>query len=175
LRRCCFDTVAPTAGTREKNTLADLAERELVKFLDKKHQAADWSGTLSPEMLDYAAHDAETTRDLYTPLAAKIKAAKLERIAIIESRAVPAFVWLTASGTPFDADAWASLATESEEHERSLIERLAPCSTVAQAQALRNRWPKPSRAEIEPAPLESMGSRFESVHCSAWLRSASVN
>ncbi len=113
-----------TAGTREKNTLADLAERELGKSLDKKYQSADWSGVLSPEMLDYAAHDAETTRDLYAPLAAKIKTAKLERIAIIESRAVPAFIWLITSGTPFDADAWSSLATESEEHERSLIERL---------------------------------------------------
>jgi DNA polymerase-1 len=113
-----------TAGTRDGNALADLAERELGKPLDKALQAADWSGSLSPAMLDYAARDAETTRALYAPLATKIKAAKLERVASIESRSVPAFLWLAVSGAPFDAGTWTTLATEAEEHERLLIERL---------------------------------------------------
>jgi DNA polymerase-1 len=113
-----------TAGTRGGNALADLAERELGKSLDKTLQASDWSGALSPAMLDYAARDAETTRALYAPLATKIKAAKLERVASIESRAVPAFLWLAVSGAPFDAVAWATVAAEAEEHERSIVERL---------------------------------------------------
>jgi DNA polymerase-1 len=117
-----------TAGTRDGNAVADLAERELGKPLDKTLQAASWSGALSPAMLDYAARDAETTRALYAPLATKIKAAKLERVASIESRAVPAFLWLAMSGAPFDAEGWTILAAEAEEHERCLIERLDAAS-----------------------------------------------
>jgi DNA polymerase-1 len=113
-----------TAGTTQGNSLAELAERELGITLDKSHQKAAWSGALSPAMLSYAALDARVTFDLYEPVAAKIKQAGLGRVADIENRAVPAFVWLTASGAPFDGAAWEALAVEAETRVAALEERL---------------------------------------------------
>jgi DNA polymerase I-like protein with 3'-5' exonuclease and polymerase domains len=113
-----------TAGTRTANGLEDLASRELGVTLDKTFQKANWSGALSLEQLRYAALDAKVTRDLYAPLTAKIIEAGLEVVAAIENRAVPAFVWLACSGAPFDAEAWAAVAAEAKERERSIVERL---------------------------------------------------
>jgi DNA polymerase-1 len=113
-----------TAGTREGNTLADVALRELGMTLDKEQQASDWTGELSREQLDYAARDARVTLDLYAPIMAKIKAAGLERVAEIENRAVPAFVWLAASGCPFDPAAWEALAVEAEARTADLEKQL---------------------------------------------------
>src|SRR5262249_24326310 len=113
-----------TAGTREGNTLADLAGRELGVTLDKCHQKADWSGPLSAEQLRYAALDARVTRDLYAPVMAKIEGTNLQAVAAIENKAAPAFVWLTVTGAPFDAGAWGALAAEAEERERTIVERL---------------------------------------------------
>jgi DNA polymerase-1 len=113
-----------TAGTRDGNGLDDIASRELGVTLDKRFQKADWSGYLSPDQLWYAAQDAKATRDMYAPVMAKIEGAELGAVATIESRAVPAFVWLTCNGAPFDAEAWAALAAEAEERERAIVERL---------------------------------------------------
>jgi DNA polymerase-1 len=113
-----------TAGTRTGNTLEDMANRELGVNLDKSQQKADWSGWLSPVMLDYAALDAKVTRDLLPLIRTKIKLANLESVAAIENRAVPAFVWLACSGAPFDAGAWLTVAVEAEERELGLIEKL---------------------------------------------------
>jgi DNA polymerase-1 len=112
-----FDTMLMsrllTAGTRQGNTLADVAQRYLGVTLDKTYQQADWSGDLSAEQLHYAAQDARITCDLYEPLTAAIEKAGLECVASLENRAVPAFVWLAATGAPFDAGAWETLTIEA--------------------------------------------------------------
>jgi DNA polymerase I-like protein with 3'-5' exonuclease and polymerase domains len=114
-----------TAGTREGNALADLAARELGVALDKSHQRDDWSAAqLSLSQLEYAARDARVTRDLYDRLTEKVRQAGMAAVAEIESRATPAFVWLAASGAPFDPGAWGALAAEAEGRERDLVERL---------------------------------------------------
>ena len=113
-----------TAGTRTGNGLEDIAARELSITLDKQFQKADWSGELSAEQLRYAALDAKVTRNLYAPIMAKIGEAGLETVAAIESRAVPAFLWMACHGAPFDAEAWAAVAAEAEERERTIVERL---------------------------------------------------
>jgi DNA polymerase-1 len=113
-----------TAGTKAGNGLADLASRELGIALDKGHQKDDWTGELTPDQLQYAALDAKVTRALFVPIMAKIHEARLDAIANIENRAIPAFVWLTCSGAPFDAAAWTALAAEAEERERTIVERL---------------------------------------------------
>jgi DNA polymerase-1 len=113
-----------TAGTKLGNGLADVASRELNITLDKQFQKADWSGELSEEQLRYAALDALTTRRLYDPLISKIHNAELSAVATIENRAVPAFVWMACAGAPFDVEAWAALAEEATERDRSLIEQL---------------------------------------------------
>jgi DNA polymerase-1 len=114
-----------TAGTRDGNALADLAARELGMTLDKSHQRDDWSAThLSRAQLDYAARDARVTRDLYDRVTAKVRQAGMAAVAEIETRATPAFVWLAASGAPFDPGAWEALAAQSEGRERELVEAL---------------------------------------------------
>jgi DNA polymerase-1 len=114
-----------TAGTRDGNALADLAARELGVTLDKSHQKDDWSAPhLSREQIAYAARDARVTRDLYDRLTAKVRQAGMAAVAEIEARATPAFVWLAASGAPFDPAAWLALAAQAEARERELVERL---------------------------------------------------
>jgi DNA polymerase-1 len=84
-------------------------------------------------MLDYAALDAKVTRELLSPLRTKIHEADLDEVAVIENRAVPAFVWLACSGAAFDADAWTRLASEAAECERGLVERLDALAPVRES------------------------------------------
>src|SRR5262249_21999193 len=89
-----------TAGTAAmyRCGLEDVAQAELGRDLDKTHQTSDWSGTLSPAQLQYAAADAAVLAPLYESLAAKIKTTKLERAAEIENRCLPGLAWLAGNG-----------------------------------------------------------------------------
>lgn len=49
--------------------LVDVARRELEIELDKEHQGSDWSGELTPGMLDYAARDSKVLLPLISRLA----------------------------------------------------------------------------------------------------------
>jgi DNA polymerase-1 len=109
-----------TAGTREGNGLADIADRELGIKLDKRFQKAPkksqkspWAGELTPEQLHYAATDARVTLDLYPILRAKIREAGMGRIEAIEEAALPAFRWMAEAGAPFDTEAWLALAKDA--------------------------------------------------------------
>jgi DNA polymerase-1 len=61
------------AGTRDRGTLAACCERYLGRVLDKAEQRSDWTGTLTPEQLAYAAADAAVLPELYRDLDAKVK------------------------------------------------------------------------------------------------------
>jgi DNA polymerase-1 len=137
-----------TAGTHDGNTLADLAARELGVNLEKSQQTADWSGELSPAQLDYAALDAKITRDLYVPIMAKIKETQLEHVAAIENRAVPAFIWLTCAGAPFDAAGWELLTAEAEATAAAVEEELA---AQAPARDGGERWNWRSWQQVKAA------------------------
>jgi DNA polymerase-1 len=113
-----------TAGTFEKNDLAAIAERELGIRLDKTHQRDDWSGALSDEQLAYAVRDAENLAAIHAALASKLKAAGLSGVAEIETRAVPAFHWLSRSGVAFDHAAWTALTKDADAEAKALADRL---------------------------------------------------
>jgi DNA polymerase-1 len=104
-----------TAGTHEPNDLAACALRELDVSLDKSHQKDDWSGELVAAQLAYAARDADVLVPLYQALLKKINGAELGRVAEIETRALPAFLWLARSGVAFDRAAWDCLTREAEQ------------------------------------------------------------
>jgi DNA polymerase-1 len=104
--------------------LIDCASRELNLDLDKSHQKADWSGTLTLEMLGYAARDALTHRRLYEALRPPVEKAGLGDVIRIEERALPAFIWLGLAGAPFDRDAWQALADEARLEAVELARRL---------------------------------------------------
>jgi DNA polymerase-1 len=112
------------------NSLADQAKRYLGIVMDKTHQEDDWSVLdLTEEQKSYAALDARVTYDLYEHLQREIRLADLEEVAAIENEAVPAFVWLAASGVGFDSAAWERLAEEAERQcadYAARLDKLAP-------------------------------------------------
>jgi DNA polymerase-1 len=102
------------AGTFDKVGLAAVVERELGRTLDKKLQKADWTGTLSPVHLEYAAQDAAILVPLYQALSAKITEAGLDGVAEIERRCLPAIIWTATSGATFDQERWNALAIAAQ-------------------------------------------------------------
>ena len=95
--------------------LKDVAWKELGEELDKDQQKADWSGELTAEMLIYAAKDAKVLPPLQEKLAAKVEDATLKRVMEIEHRALPAMVWITNAGVPFDVEGWRTHLGQVEE------------------------------------------------------------
>ncbi|MBX6753654.1 MAG: bifunctional 3'-5' exonuclease/DNA polymerase [Thermorudis peleae] len=104
--------------------LTDLVATFLGVTLDKTHQQADWSGTLTPGMLAYAAWDAAVLIPLYDRLTDALQQAGLERVASIEFRALPAIVWLRLTGAPFDVDAWRAVSDTAYAEQLRLAEEL---------------------------------------------------
>src|SRR5215208_3339872 len=106
--------VEPLKRGQTSHSLASVVKRELGLELDKTHQSDDWGGTLTPEMIEYAARDVEVLLPLYEVLKAKIEEADLTYVAEIEHRALPAVVWMSSIGVPIDADGWREHARKSE-------------------------------------------------------------
>jgi DNA polymerase-1 len=108
----------------QRHRLSDCAERELGRQLDKTEQVSDWSGSLTPDQLQYAALDAAVVRNLYRALLAKVEEAGLVETATIESRCLPALCWLRQSGMPFAREAWTQLAGQAEADVEDLNRQL---------------------------------------------------
>jgi DNA polymerase-1 len=92
-------------GTRQKkgfHGLAECADRELGRGMDKTAQTSDWSGPLSTEQIGYAAGDASVLLPLFETIHAKLQDAGLAPVAEIEQRCLPATAWVAESGVPFD-------------------------------------------------------------------------
>ncbi|MCC6419520.1 MAG: hypothetical protein IT429_14905, partial [Gemmataceae bacterium] len=89
-------------------------------IVDKGNQRSDWSGTLTPEQIEYAARDTEVLPPLLRRLGEEIDRAGLAKVADIELRALPAFVWMSQSGVPFDTEAWIGLAKKAADEVRRL-------------------------------------------------------
>ena len=106
--------VEPLKRGQTSHGLDSLVKRELGLDLDKTHQSADWGGTLTPEMIEYASKDVEVLLPLYEVLKAKIGEADLTYVAEIEHRALPAVVWMSSAGVPIDADGWREHARKAE-------------------------------------------------------------
>jgi DNA polymerase-1 len=152
-----------TAGATDPNDLAACTSRELGVALDKAHQRGDWSGELTAGQLHYAARDAGVLVPLYTALAKKIEAAGLAGVADIETRALPAFLWLARSGVAFDRAAWDALTREATEAARDLAARLdaaAPPRPGFLASEGAWEWDSPQQVK---AALEAAGVRLEST------------
>ncbi len=111
------------------HSLKDVALRELGFELDKEQQTADWGGELTPEMLGYAARDSEVLLPLVDAFERKVEADGLARVIEIEHRALPAIVWMSNAGVPFDTEGWRSRLERVEEEKDRLtkeLEGLAP-------------------------------------------------
>jgi DNA polymerase I len=106
------------------NSLEAVAKLNLNIELDKTDQMADWSGSLSEEMLRYAALDAEVVVKLQEPLQLALNSARLQKIGELENKALPCIAWASRHGVEFDRSAWKCLAAEAEAHREQLNEQL---------------------------------------------------
>jgi DNA polymerase-1 len=104
------------AGTTPppRHGLKDAAARHLNVTLNKGEQTSDWSGTLTPSQLEYAAADVTTAVKLADALVVKMKADRLTPTLDLENRALPAVAWMASAGVGFDRAAWQALAAEAE-------------------------------------------------------------
>src|SRR5262245_55669844 len=113
------------AGTAEgmlkECGLAPVAQRYLHIALDKALQTSDWTGTLTPAQLCYAARDTQVTLQLVSVLQRALVDAGLTQVADIECRCVPALAWLELAGVPLDAQRWRDRATY-EAHQAQALE-----------------------------------------------------
>jgi DNA polymerase-1 len=112
--------VTADPAVRGGNSLEDISLRELEQPLDKSHQKSDWSGELTLEQLAYAAADARVTAQALPKLQAKIFAAGLDRVALLERRATPAILWMAAHGVAFDRARWEGMAEEVQAERAAL-------------------------------------------------------
>jgi DNA polymerase-1 len=106
--------VEPLKRGQTSHSLDSVVKRELGLELDKSHQSSDWGGTLTPEMIEYAAKDVEVLLPLYEVLKAKIEVAGLTYVAEIEHRTLPAVVWMSSAGVPINVDGWKEQARNTE-------------------------------------------------------------
>jgi DNA polymerase-1 len=116
--------VEPLKRGQTSHSLDFVVERELGLELDKAHQSSDWDGTLTPEMIEYAARDVEVLLPLYESLRTKIEDADLTYVAEIEHRALPAVVWMSSAGVPIDAVGWREHARKTEANAERLKDEL---------------------------------------------------
>jgi DNA polymerase-1 len=130
--RRLFDTMLATQvldETGRQPSLAEIVRRFLDRDLPKALQTADWGGPLSPTMLDYAARDAAVLLPLFAVLTSELETAGLLRVLKLESRALPAVVWLAHAGAPFDSDAWRAVSDAAYAEQLELAEELAALAT----------------------------------------------
>jgi DNA polymerase-1 len=149
-----FDTMlaaqllgAGTADGRiDRCGLAAVAGRLLGITIDKTLQQSDWSGPLSDGQIAYAARDAAVLLRLRDRLAADLDQAGLGRVAQLEMRALPAVVWLEATGAPFDAAAWQQVSDPVVQRQVELeaeLTRLAGTGTLFGTSSVR--WSSPAQ------------------------------
>ena len=117
--------------SKKKTThnLKDVTLRELGLELDKEQQTADWGGDLTPEMLGYAARDSEVLLPLLEVFDSRLQDEGLNRIVEIENRVLPAIVWMSNAGVPFDAEGWKGTLEQVEKEKDRLglaLKELAP-------------------------------------------------
>jgi DNA polymerase-1 len=111
-------------GQLKQCGLAAVAQRYLSLDLDKTLQTSDWTGTLTPAQLCYAARDAQVTLQLVSPLRDALAAAALEQVAAIEYRCIPALTWLELAGLPIDAQRWRDRAKQDAHQAQALEAQL---------------------------------------------------
>ena len=144
------------AGTNDKVNLAACVQRYLGRELNKAEQASDWSGTLTPEQLRYAAEDVRILEPLSAELARTIRTIGVERAAEIECRALPAVAWLSTTGVAFDGPGWKERAVASDRAKAEAVaelDRLAPERT---GEIFKDSWEWSKSAHIAEA-LKQVG------------------
>ena len=106
------------------HSLAALAYRDLGIVLDKTQQTADWSGSLTPNLVAYAAADAAVLVPLRSALQPRLHADGLDEVAALEFATVPALVWLEQTGMPIDVAGWTALRDRARAEQERLAQAI---------------------------------------------------
>lgn len=110
-------------GEPRRHSLKELAAKVGIQ-LNKEHQTADWGGTLTWDMLRYAALDAYAAYKVYLSQRERIAEAGLGRAMAIEMGALPAIAAMRAWGVGVDGEAvkrdWEAHLAEVRELEKKL-------------------------------------------------------
>lgn len=114
----------PTEAWAKQCGLAACCKRWLGQELPKDLQASDWSGPLSAAQIEYARRDAAVLPRLHQVLAGEVEKAKLTKAVDVELRALRPFVWMAATGIPFNRPAWQKLADQAAEETAECEARL---------------------------------------------------
>jgi DNA polymerase-1 len=149
------------AGTRERVSLADCADRYLGRSMNKAEQRSNWSGDLSENQLNYAALDVGVLKPLWTALKMKLAEANLEEVAQIECRCLPAVVWMSDRGVAFDNQNWATLAQSAAIESgrvRAELDAVAPIPPGSMFEGWN--WDSPKQVQ---KVLAAVGCRVEST------------
>jgi DNA polymerase-1 len=125
--------------------LKELAARFLGLKLEKELQWADWSGALSPAMLEYAARDAAVLLPLYEALAPELEAAGLGQAAELEFRALPAVAWLEHTGAPFDVEGWRAVCDRAQAAKLEAASNLTALAARLGVGAAGINWDSPQQ------------------------------
>ncbi|MHB8117962.1 MAG: DNA polymerase [Methanothrix sp.] len=145
----------PWKRNRTKQSLEALVERHLGVKMDKSFQTSDWSAeTLSPVQIKYAAKDAEVLLPLHDILQELLRKNKLEHIADLEFKTLPAVVEVELTGLPIDANATMAMMEVKRSQALDLMQEL-------QEVALMNGFlPRPKKGK-KPQQLLNPGSRID--------------
>jgi DNA polymerase-1 len=149
-----------------KHSLNEVAARELGIALTKEQQKSDWSGSLSREQLEYAGRDAAVLLPLHARLQKQIQEAGLSQVAAIELSCLPAMVWLSNAGVPFDTAAWQNLVAENAAEVAAKLAVLNQTAPPHPAAELGGTWNWNSPLQIQRAfqlagvALESTGDEL---------------
>lgn len=92
-----------------------LAEFFLAETLPKELQKSNWSGTLTPEQLEYAAKDAEILLRLREAMIPYIQQFELAKVAEAEFACMPAVVQMEHYGILLDMKKWKALTLTKEQ------------------------------------------------------------
>jgi DNA polymerase-1 len=119
-----------TAGLKKTYSLEAVAKKLLYIQLDKTEQKSDFTGTLTPSQLQYAASDAAIVLPLYRVLKHKLQQASLLATARTEFACIGAVVEMELNGIYLDLDRWkrlsVSLRDRQDKLQKSLQEQLKP-------------------------------------------------
>jgi DNA polymerase-1 len=130
-----------------RHALKDVAARTLDLTLDKVLQAADWSRPLTPEMLRYAALDAEVPVRAWERLAGEANVAGMSGVLDTEMGALPCVAWAAVHGVGFDRAGWESLALDAESRRDVLREQLDTLAPNAGDLFGTRNWDSPEQVK----------------------------
>lgn len=131
----------------QRHGLKDVAARVLGLEMNKESQKARWSGTLTPDMLAYAARDAEVPVRLWKKLKVEAAAAKLGEVLDLEMAALTAVAWASVTGVGFDRPAWETLAATARADRDRLRERLDALAPDATSLIGARNWNSPEQVK----------------------------